>query len=122
MIALSLAEIAEVVGGQKHDIPDPSVQVTGPGFSQLKTYPLQTRLGWGPETRTFTELQKPGEAFTPSAELMRGLMAGSVTLEVFRSDRGRVEAAGLEVDADDSLAYDIVMPAPSMEFRPNTCE
>ncbi|MFF2202936.1 UDP-N-acetylmuramoyl-tripeptide--D-alanyl-D-alanine ligase [Streptomyces sp. NPDC058145] len=30
MIALSLAEIAEVVGGQKHDIPDPSVQVTGP--------------------------------------------------------------------------------------------
>ncbi|MFE7902822.1 UDP-N-acetylmuramoyl-tripeptide--D-alanyl-D-alanine ligase [Streptomyces sp. NPDC057424] len=30
MIALSLAEIAEVVGGQTHDIPDPSVQVTGP--------------------------------------------------------------------------------------------
>ncbi|WP_367323822.1 UDP-N-acetylmuramoyl-tripeptide--D-alanyl-D-alanine ligase [Streptomyces sp. HUAS ZL42] len=30
MIALSLAEIAEVVGGQTHDIPDPSVRVTGP--------------------------------------------------------------------------------------------
>lgn len=30
MIALSLAEIAEVVGGQTHDIPDPSVLVTGP--------------------------------------------------------------------------------------------
>ena len=30
MIALSLAEIASVVGGQKHDIPDPSVQVTAP--------------------------------------------------------------------------------------------
>jgi len=30
VIALSLAEIAEVVGGQTHDIPDPSVQVTGP--------------------------------------------------------------------------------------------
>ncbi|MEU1042762.1 UDP-N-acetylmuramoyl-tripeptide--D-alanyl-D-alanine ligase [Streptomyces sp. NPDC005907] len=30
MIALSLAEIAEVVGGQTHDIPDPSVMVTGP--------------------------------------------------------------------------------------------
>ncbi|MEU0741809.1 UDP-N-acetylmuramoyl-tripeptide--D-alanyl-D-alanine ligase [Streptomyces sp. NPDC006134] len=30
MIALSLAEIADVVGGQTHDIPDPSVQVTGP--------------------------------------------------------------------------------------------
>ncbi|MFG2948666.1 UDP-N-acetylmuramoyl-tripeptide--D-alanyl-D-alanine ligase [Streptomyces adustus] len=30
MIALSLAEIAAVVGGQTYDIPDPSVQVTGP--------------------------------------------------------------------------------------------
>ncbi|WP_225641322.1 UDP-N-acetylmuramoyl-tripeptide--D-alanyl-D-alanine ligase [Streptomyces werraensis] len=29
MIALSLAGIAEVVGGQTHDIPDPSVLVTG---------------------------------------------------------------------------------------------
>ncbi|MFD9794983.1 UDP-N-acetylmuramoyl-tripeptide--D-alanyl-D-alanine ligase [Streptomyces sp. NPDC059070] len=29
MIALSLAEIAEIVGGQSHDIPDPSAQVTG---------------------------------------------------------------------------------------------
>jgi UDP-N-acetylmuramoyl-tripeptide--D-alanyl-D-alanine ligase len=30
VIALSLAEIAAVVGGQTHDIPDPSVQVTAP--------------------------------------------------------------------------------------------
>ncbi|MGW6360717.1 UDP-N-acetylmuramoyl-tripeptide--D-alanyl-D-alanine ligase [Streptomyces sp. NPDC055092] len=30
MIALSLAEIATAVGGQTYDIPDPSVQVTGP--------------------------------------------------------------------------------------------
>ncbi|WP_329548147.1 UDP-N-acetylmuramoyl-tripeptide--D-alanyl-D-alanine ligase [Streptomyces sp. NBC_01356] len=30
MIALSLAEIAAVVGGQTYDIPDPAVQVTGP--------------------------------------------------------------------------------------------
>ncbi|GAA0609885.1 UDP-N-acetylmuramoyl-tripeptide--D-alanyl-D-alanine ligase [Streptomyces crystallinus] len=29
MIALSLAEIAAIVGGQPHDIPDPSAQVTG---------------------------------------------------------------------------------------------
>jgi UDP-N-acetylmuramoyl-tripeptide--D-alanyl-D-alanine ligase len=29
VIALSLAEIAAAVGGQTHDIPDPSVQVTG---------------------------------------------------------------------------------------------
>ncbi|MFD3439989.1 UDP-N-acetylmuramoyl-tripeptide--D-alanyl-D-alanine ligase [Streptomyces sp. NPDC058685] len=30
MIALSLAEIAEIVGGQPHDIPDPAVRITGP--------------------------------------------------------------------------------------------
>ncbi|MEV7564205.1 UDP-N-acetylmuramoyl-tripeptide--D-alanyl-D-alanine ligase [Streptomyces tanashiensis] len=30
MIALSLAEIAEIVGGQAHDIPDPATRVTGP--------------------------------------------------------------------------------------------
>ncbi|MEV7339648.1 UDP-N-acetylmuramoyl-tripeptide--D-alanyl-D-alanine ligase [Streptomyces sp. NPDC093544] len=30
MIALSLAEISAVVGGQTYDIPDPAVQVTGP--------------------------------------------------------------------------------------------
>ncbi|MFF5443617.1 UDP-N-acetylmuramoyl-tripeptide--D-alanyl-D-alanine ligase [Streptomyces sp. NPDC012888] len=29
MIALSLAEIADITGGQLHDIPDPSAQVTG---------------------------------------------------------------------------------------------
>ncbi|MCT4355236.1 UDP-N-acetylmuramoyl-tripeptide--D-alanyl-D-alanine ligase [Streptomyces sp. Je 1-79] len=30
MIALSLAEITEIVGGQSYDIPDPAVRITGP--------------------------------------------------------------------------------------------
>ncbi|MEU9606687.1 UDP-N-acetylmuramoyl-tripeptide--D-alanyl-D-alanine ligase [Streptomyces sp. NPDC048057] len=30
MITLSLAEVAEIVGGQSHDIPDPTAEVTGP--------------------------------------------------------------------------------------------
>ncbi|MFE2187776.1 UDP-N-acetylmuramoyl-tripeptide--D-alanyl-D-alanine ligase, partial [Streptomyces sp. NPDC059455] len=30
MIALSLTEIAGLVGGQPHDIPDPDLKVTGP--------------------------------------------------------------------------------------------
>ncbi|MBO0656597.1 UDP-N-acetylmuramoyl-tripeptide--D-alanyl-D-alanine ligase [Streptomyces triculaminicus] len=30
MIALSLAEITAIVGGQQHDIPDPAARVTGP--------------------------------------------------------------------------------------------
>ena len=57
-------------------------EVSGPGFAQTKTYPLQTRLGWGPVTRVFVESQRPGDGYTPPAELMRGLAAGSVTLEV----------------------------------------
>ena len=59
-----------------------SFQVTGPSFSSLKSYPLQTRLGWGPITRTTVELQKPGEAYTPPAQLMAGLAAGSVAMDV----------------------------------------
>ena len=59
-----------------------SFNVTGPSYASLKTYPLQTRLGWGPITRTTVELQKPGEAFTPAPQLMAGLAAGSVTMEV----------------------------------------
>lgn len=59
-----------------------AMKVTGPGFSTAKDYPIQTRLGWGPETRTFTDLQRPGEAFTPSPQVMQGLAQGSVTLQV----------------------------------------
>jgi len=58
-------------------------KVTGPNnFSTSKDYPIQTRLGWSPVTRTYTELQQPGTSFTPSAELLTGLAAGDVTLHV----------------------------------------
>ena len=56
--------------------------VFGPGFSTSKDYPIQTRLGWSPITRTTIDLQKPGEAFTPSAQLLSGLAAGDVSLQV----------------------------------------
>ena len=57
-------------------------RVDGPSFSTVKSYPIETRLGWGPVTRTTVEAQNPGETFTPAPELMRGLAAGSVTLQV----------------------------------------
>ncbi|WP_304186338.1 alpha-2-macroglobulin [Phenylobacterium aquaticum] len=57
-------------------------KVTGPGFVTAKDYPLQTRLGWSPITRTTTTLQKTGEAFTPTPDLLAGLAAGDVTLQV----------------------------------------
>lgn len=56
--------------------------VTGPGFNTVKTYPLQTRVGWGPITRTTTELQPAGATYTPPAELLSGLSAGTVAMTV----------------------------------------
>ena len=72
--------------------------VSGPGFSTTKDYPLQTRLGWGAITRTTSTLQKSGETFTPTADLMAGLAAGDVSLQVsyspFRGfDPGPIAAA-----------------------------
>ena len=57
-------------------------KVSGPGFSTAKDYPLQTRLGWSPITRTTVALQKGGEAYTPTPDLLAGLAAGDVTLQV----------------------------------------
>ncbi|WP_374574039.1 alpha-2-macroglobulin [Phenylobacterium sp.] len=73
-------------------------KVSGPGFATSKSYPLQTRLGWGRVTRATTALQKPGEAFTPAASLLAGLAAGDVTMQVsyspFRGfDPGPIAAA-----------------------------
>jgi uncharacterized protein YfaS (alpha-2-macroglobulin family) len=56
--------------------------VSGPGFTTTKTYPLQTRLGWGPQTSTATTLQRPGEAFVPPVSLLSGLAAGTVNMTV----------------------------------------
>jgi uncharacterized protein YfaS (alpha-2-macroglobulin family) len=57
-------------------------RVTGPGFASGRDYPIQTRLGWGQITRTTLALQKPGESFTPTADLLAGLAAGDATLQV----------------------------------------
>ncbi len=58
-------------------------KVSGPnGFSTGKDYPIQTRIGWSPVTRTYTDLQRPGESFTPQAQLLSGLAAGDVSMTV----------------------------------------
>ena len=72
--------------------------VIGPGFSTAKDYPIQTRLGWSAITRTTSALQKTGETYTPTADLMSGLAAGDVSLQVsyspFRGfDPGPIAAA-----------------------------
>ncbi|HEY0436603.1 MAG TPA: alpha-2-macroglobulin family protein, partial [Phenylobacterium sp.] len=57
-------------------------RVQGPGFVTGRDYPIETRLGWGQITRATIALQKPGESYTPTADLMAGLAAGDTRLEV----------------------------------------
>jgi len=57
-------------------------KVAGPGFSTTKDYDIETRLGWDPVTRATTELQRPGDAYTPPAALLGGLAAGDVSMQV----------------------------------------
>ena len=58
------------------------LKAAGPGFADERRYPLQTRLGWGPTTRATSELQKPGESYTPPASVLSGFAAGGVSLTV----------------------------------------
>ncbi len=67
---------------QSGGISQVSMNVTGPSFNQTVSYPIQTRLGWGPVTRATTELQAPGTTFTPAGALMSGLTAGTVSMTV----------------------------------------
>ncbi|MEO8113534.1 MAG: alpha-2-macroglobulin family protein, partial [Phenylobacterium sp.] len=57
-------------------------RVAGPGFATGRDYPIETRLGWGPITRTTTVLQKAGESFTPQPALLAGLAAADAALQV----------------------------------------
>jgi hypothetical protein len=77
-----VADHAQLTAPGVAEVSQITYRVDGPGFSTIKTYPLETRLGWGAITRTTLDPQKPGESFTPSADLMKGLAAGSVTLQV----------------------------------------
>ena len=66
----------EIVGAPTPGVGRVEFKVSGPGFSTAKSYPIETRLGWGPVTRATTALQAPGEAFTPTPDLLAGLSPG----------------------------------------------
>jgi uncharacterized protein YfaS (alpha-2-macroglobulin family) len=82
LVGQRVAEHAPITAPATTGVSTVSFRVDGPGFSTLKSYPIETRLGWGAVTRTATELQHPGEAYVPPAALLSGLAAGSVTLQV----------------------------------------
>jgi len=82
MVGQRIVERAALNAPQAAGIGRVDFKVSGPGFTTAKSYPLQTRLGWGPITRTDVALQRPGEAFTPAPGLMQGLAAGTVSMTV----------------------------------------
>ena len=77
-----VAERTPLSASQTAGVGQVALEVSGPGFQTRRTYPIQTRVGWGEITRTVIEPQKPGEVWTPSPELMSGLTAGSVRMSV----------------------------------------
>ncbi len=93
-IVVTFRKLVRLALGQRHSerfpieapvragIGSVKFDVSGPGFRQARTYGLQTRAGWGPETRITSELQRPGEAWTPPASLLAGFQPGSATLHV----------------------------------------
>jgi len=77
-----IAERIPFLAPDRIGVGEVGFKVTGPDFSTDKTYPIQSRLGWGPVTRTFTAEQAPGAVWTPSGDLLAGMAAGDVTLQV----------------------------------------
>jgi len=82
LLGQRIAEHIAFLASSRTGVGQVGFTLAGPGFSTTKTYPIETRLGWGPVTRATTQLQRPGEAFTPAPALLAGLAAGDVTLQV----------------------------------------
>ncbi|MBX3481673.1 MAG: alpha-2-macroglobulin family protein [Caulobacter sp.] len=77
-----IAEKIPFLAPNRIGVGEVSFKVAGPDFATAKSYPIQSRLGWGAITRTTTELQQPGAAWTPGPDLLAGMAAGDVSLQV----------------------------------------
>jgi len=77
-----IAEKIPFLAPDRIGIGEVSFKVAGPDFNTAKSYPIQSRLGWGAVTRATTEQQAGGTSWTPDAALLSGMAAGDVTLQV----------------------------------------
>lgn len=82
VVGQRIAERLPISAPARAGIGKVNFTLNGPGFSQTRSYGLQTRVGWGPETRVTNELQRPGTAWTPPASLLSGFQPGSASLHV----------------------------------------
>ena len=74
------------------------IGLSGQGYSFNDSFNIQTRNGWGPETRVSSQVQNVNETWAPDAALLAGLQPGSASVEVsyspFRNiDPGPLAAA-----------------------------
>lgn len=58
------------------------IALNGQGYDFNDSFQIQTRNGWGPQTRVSVEQQAVNATYTPPAALLSGMQAGSVTVEV----------------------------------------
>ncbi|MDC7683098.1 alpha-2-macroglobulin [Asticcacaulis sp. BYS171W] len=70
-----------------------NLALNGQGYGFDEDYQIQTRMGWGPQTRTFTAQQAAGTAYTLPADLLNGLQPGSATVQVSYSPFRGVDPA-----------------------------
>ena len=98
LLGQRLTAPVEVGGAPMAGVGQVAFSVTGPNFSQTRQIPIQTRLGWGPVTRAYVDLQQPNTTFALPPEVVQGLAAGTLAVEVSYSpirgfDPGPVAAA-----------------------------
>ena len=98
LLSTRIAEHIPFIAPDHTGIAKVGFKVAGPGFSTAKDYDIQTRLGWGPVTRATSELQRPGEVYTPPATLLSGLAAGDITLQVSYSPFKGFDPAPIALD------------------------
>ena len=69
------------------------IALNGQGYKFDDDFQIQTRLGWGPETRTAIQSQGVNQTYTPDASLLAGLQPGSATVQVSYSPFRNIDPA-----------------------------
>ncbi|MFT4090401.1 MAG: alpha-2-macroglobulin [Asticcacaulis sp.] len=77
-----VTELVEIEAPSTVGVSTLNLGLTGQGYSFNEDYNIQTRMGWGAETRVITEQQAVNQTWTPPASLLSGLQPGSATVQV----------------------------------------
>ncbi len=77
------ADLPVRVTARSEGISPLRLEVTGPDrYSVVRSYQIQTRSPYLPESRSTSQLMRPGETFSVSAELLKGYVPGSADVAV----------------------------------------